>query len=99
MARIKTLHVCHLNRGGPRFHPCRKLQERMDELGHSYEVNVFDKNHPMGWFTKGRRPELKRMTGQEKLPVLELDDGTMIADSKRILAWVRENAPAAAVAR
>lgn len=94
MVQAKTLHVCDLDRGGPSFHPCRKVQEEMDELGHSYQTHVFDKNKPMGWFTKGKRPDLKQLSGQEKLPVLELDDGTTIADSKKILEWARANAPA-----
>lgn len=94
MAQARTLHVCHLDRGGPRFHPCRKVQEEMDELGHRYKTQVFDKNKPMGWFTKGKRPDLKQLSGQEKLPVLELDDGTTIADSKKILEWAGATAPA-----
>jgi glutaredoxin 3 len=98
MAQPKTLHVCHIDRGGPKAHPCRKVHESLDELGYSYETNVFDKNRPMGWFTKGKRPDLKEMTGQEKLPVLELDDGTMIPDSKKIIEWAKQNVPSAAPA-
>jgi glutathione S-transferase len=98
MAQAKTLHVCHIDRGGPKPHPCRKVHETMDELGSSYETNVFDKNRPMGWFTKGKRPDLKEMTGQEKLPVLELDDGTMISPSRKIIEWAKQNAPSAAPA-
>ena len=95
MARAKTLHVCHINRGGPKIHPCRRVQEKLDDQGHSYEVNVFDRNRPAGLFTKGKRPALKRLTGQEKLPVLELDDGTMIFPSRKIVKWAKSN-PAAA---
>jgi hypothetical protein len=43
--------------------------------------------------TRGRR-EVKRLTGESYVPVLALDDGTVIQDSKRIAAWAREN-PAA----
>jgi glutathione S-transferase len=46
-----------------------------------------------GLFTKGRRPELKKLSGQEKLPVLELEDGTTINGSKNIIDWARENSP------
>jgi glutathione S-transferase len=95
MAQPKTLHVCDVDRGGPKIHPCRKVQERMDELGHSYETNIFDRNRPMGLFTRGKRPKLKKMSGQEKLPVLELDDGTMIAPSKKIIEWAEQSPPAA----
>jgi glutathione S-transferase len=56
---------------------------------------VFDKNRPFGLFTHGKRPELKRMTGQEKLPVLELDDGTMIPGSGDIIRWAKRTPPPA----
>jgi len=95
MAQPKTLHVCHVDRGGPQIHPCRKVQERLDLLGHRYETNIFDKNRPAGLFTKGKRPKLKEMSGQEKLPVLELDDGTMISPSKKIIEWAEQTPPAA----
>ena len=95
MAQAKTLHVCHVDRGGPKIHPCRKVQERLDELGHSYETNVFDENRPMGLFTRGKRPKLEEMSGQEKLPVLELDDGTMISPSKKIIEWAEQTPPVA----
>jgi glutaredoxin 2 len=40
--------------------------------------------------TSGRR-EVKRMTGQSFVPVLVLDDGEAIKDSKNIVAWARDN--------
>lgn len=50
---------------------------------------------PFGLFTTGRRPELKAMSGQEKLPVLRLPDGTTINGSGEIIAWAKEHAPSA----
>ena len=47
----------------------------------------------MGLFTKGKRPDLKEMTGQEKLPVLRLADGTYVPGSKNIIAWAKDNPP------
>jgi glutathione S-transferase len=55
---------------------------------------VFARNRPFGLFTTGKRPELKKLSGQEKLPVLELDDGTVVVGSRDIVAWARANAPA-----
>ncbi len=93
MARAKTLHVCSVNRDGPKRHACQKAHDALDAAGHSYETNVFDQNRPFGLFTSGKRPELKRMTGQEKLPVLELDDGTMIIGSGDIAEWAERTPP------
>jgi glutaredoxin 2 len=41
-------------------------------------------------FTNGRK-EVKRLTGASFVPVLVLDDGQVIADSKNIVAWARNN--------
>lgn len=41
-------------------------------------------------FFSGRR-EIKRLTGNYKVPTLVLDDGTVIDDSKNIVAWAAAN--------
>ncbi len=93
MPETLTLLTCELDRGGPKFHPCRKCHDALEEAGHAYETEIFDKNRPMGLFTKGKRPKLAEMTGQEKLPVLRLPDGSCVTGSKPIIAWATENRP------
>jgi len=87
------LYTCSLDDGGPKVHPCRKAHEALTDAGHSYETDIFDKNRPMGLFTKGKRPELKEMTGQEKLPVLQLPGGEFISGSGNIVDWAESNTP------
>jgi len=94
MAEQLTLYVCHIDDGGPRPHACRRAQEALRARGHSYEKVIFARGRPFGLFTKGRRPELKKLSGQEKLPVLRLKDGTTISGSSQIIAWAEENPPA-----
>jgi hypothetical protein len=43
----------------------------------------------------GPRPELKAMSGQEKLPVMKLPDGTFVNGSSNIIAWAKANSPVA----
>lgn len=90
-----TLLTCSLDDGGPKFHPCRRCHEALREAGHAYETDVFDRNRPMGLFTKGKRPKLEEMTGQEKLPVLQTPHGEFITGSKKIIEWAKSNPPAA----
>jgi hypothetical protein len=90
-----TLHVCHIDQGGPGLHPCRRAHDALVAAGVDHEKLVFAKNRPFGLFTAGRRPELKALSGQEKLPVLELPDGTTVNGSAAIIAWARANAAAA----
>ena len=96
MSEEPILHVCHLDDGGPPVHPCRRAIDALDEAGVRYRRNVFDRNRPFGMFTKGRRPELRKISGQEKLPVLELPDGTTVNGSGDIIAWAKAHAERAA---
>lgn len=88
-----TLFVCHIDEGGPAVHPCRVAHQALRKQGHEYKTEVLDRNHPFGLFTRGRRPELKRISGQEKLPVLHLQDGSTVNGSRGISRWARETAP------
>jgi predicted enzyme related to lactoylglutathione lyase len=91
-----TLYVCHIDDGGPKPHACRRAHEALRAAGHDYETVIFGKGHRFGLFTTGRRPRLKEISGQEKLPVLQWPDGTTIAGSGNIVAWAKANRPGAA---
>jgi glutathione S-transferase len=86
-----TLYVCHGDDGGPRVHPCRRVQEALRAAGIEYERVVAASGHPIPLLRKGSREELVAATGDKKLPALKLPDGTVITHSKRILAWVAEH--------
>jgi glutathione S-transferase len=94
MSEEMTLYVCHIDDGGPGPHACRRAQRALREAGHDFEKVVYGKGHPFGLFTTGKRPELKEMSGQEKLPVLKLADGTTVNGGANIAAWATANAPA-----
>jgi glutathione S-transferase len=94
-----VLYTCHIDDGGPPVHPCRRAHEALRDAGHEYRTEVYDRNHPFGFFTSGKRPALKRISGQEKLPVLQLADGTTVNGSREIVRWARANAPERSGAR
>ena len=77
----------------PGAHPCKRAYDALREAGHS--PKVVRSYGFAGWpdLTPARR-EVKRLTGESFVPVLVLDDGQVIADSKNIVAWARAN-PAA----
>jgi hypothetical protein len=91
-----TLYVCHIDAGGPKPHACRRAQNALRDAGHDFDKVVFGKGHPFGLFTKGKRPELKAMSGQEQLPVLRLPDGSTVNGGSNIVTWAKANSPAAA---
>ena len=87
---LPTLYVCHGDDGGPRMHPCRRVQEAMRAKGIAYEKVVAAHGSPLPWRRRGSREELREATGDTKLPALKLPDGTVITHSRAILAWVKE---------
>jgi glutathione S-transferase len=87
-----TLYTCHIGRGGPSFlpHGCRRAHEALDQAGIDYEGVIFGKGRPLAIGTTGKRPDLKRISGQEKLPVLALTDGATVNGSDAIVAWAAD---------
>jgi hypothetical protein len=92
MTDIPTLYVCHGDDGGPRVHPCRRVQEALRAAGIDHEKVVAAHGHPIPFLRKGSREGLARATGDEKLPALKLPDGTVLVHSKRILGWISATA-------
>jgi glutathione S-transferase len=68
-------------------HPCGVAAQALDAAGHSYEVKVVGgfKNVPLS--RRGKREEVRELTGQEDVPVLVLDDGTTVSGSGAIVDW------------
>jgi hypothetical protein len=88
MADIPTLYVCHGDEGGPKMHPCRRVQEAMNAKGITYEKVVAAHGNPIPFLRKGSREDLRKATGETTLPALKLPDGTVIARSRAIRAWI-----------
>jgi glutaredoxin len=61
-------------------HPCWKVQKALDEKGIDYEV-VQGPSLP-----RGRRTEVKRVTGQTKFPAIEFEDGSGYRDESGRMA-------------
>ncbi len=89
-AEKPTLFVCHGDDGGPRIHPCRRVQEAMREAGIEYDKVIGGHGNPIPFLRKGSREELEAATGDTKLPTLKLPDGTVHKGSRAILSWVEQ---------
>ena len=78
----------------PCCHPCANAYHALREAG--YEPNV-KRGYgltilPDALFNHSAvRREAKRLTGKSTVPVLVLDDGQAIADSKRIVEWAKQH--------
>jgi glutathione S-transferase len=92
MANTPTLFVCHGDDGGPRIHPCRRVQEALRAADIDYEKVIAAHGNPLPFLRKGSREELRAATGDGKLPALKLTDGTVLTHSRAIFDWIaRQN--------
>jgi hypothetical protein len=90
------LYVCYGTfRWTPRpgGHPCGQAYHALADAGHRPQVI---RSYGFGLLpdflnqTAGRR-EVKRLTGNNWVPVLVTDDGTVIQGSRKIIEWARAN--------
>jgi glutathione S-transferase len=98
MADAPTLFVCHGDEGGPRVHPCRRVQEALHAAGIEYEKVVAAHGSPIPFLRKGSRDDLRAATGTTKLPALKLSDGTVLTPSSAIFEWISQQPAAEAAA-
>lgn len=73
------LHRCPLSFIKTNGHGCYQAQKALDEAGIEYELVKAPLLRP-------KREEVKRLTGQEKLPIIEFEDGTAIREEGAVLA-------------
>jgi glutathione S-transferase len=85
-----TLYVCHGDEGGPKLHPCRRVQEALHAKGIEYEKVVAAHGSPIPFLRRGSRDDLREATGDTKLPALKLADGTVLTHSRSIMRWVEQ---------
>ena len=74
----------------PGGHPCKRAVDALKDAGYEPEVIRAYGFAGLPDFTKARR-QVKEMTGESYVPVLVLDDGTVIKDSKNIISWAEAN--------
>lgn len=74
----------------PDAHPCKKAYDALKEAGHSPNVVKAYGFAPLPYVTSGRK-EVKRLTDESFVPVLVLDNGEVIKESKSIIAWAQAN--------
>jgi glutathione S-transferase len=82
---------------GPLAHPCGKAAVALDKAGHSYEVKQVKGGTLKLWTLPSRakdRAAIEELSGQRGVPILVLDDGSVITGSGKIVTWAREHVPA-----
>jgi glutathione S-transferase len=75
-------------------HPCAKAAKALDAADHHYEMKTVQGGilKPWTWPSRGRdRAEIKRLSGQNAVPILVLDEGNVISGSGNIARWAKEH--------
>ena len=87
------LYICWGTFGSPRpgGHPCKNAYEALKEAGWSPEVKKTYGLGPLPAALTPQRKKVRELTGQNWVPVLVTDDGDVIQDSEKIVAWAKAN--------
>jgi hypothetical protein len=71
-------------------HACGVAAKALDDGGHEYEIKVVGGFKRFPRSRRGKRDEIRELTGQEDVPVLLTDDGAVIQGSQHIVAWATQ---------
>ena len=92
------LYTCEMGKsfGGPPgalAHPRGRAARALDEAGHDYEHRVVKGGtfKPWTWASRAAdRAEVERLSGQRSVPILVLDDGSVVTGSGNIAGWAQD---------
>lgn len=79
----------------PLAHPCGRAAKALDDAGLSYEHRMLKGGKFKVWTLPKRaadRADVERLSGQRSVPVLVVDDDTVVVGSGEIVAWVKARA-------
>ncbi len=72
-------------------HPCGRAAKALRDAGHSFEIETVEGYRLMPWTRRGKRDEIRAISGQENVPVLVADDGEVVSGSGTIARWASEH--------
>ena len=87
------LYICWGTFPSPRpgGHPCRNAHRALTEAGWDPELEKVYGLGILGDTLNPTRREVRRISGQNMVPVLVTDDGEVVSGSKEIASWARDN--------
>ena len=86
------LYTCGQTDHGAGFgHPCGRAARALREAGYEIDIEVVGGYRLMPWTRRGKRDEIRELSGQEDVPVLVADDGKVVSGTGTIIAWAKEH--------
>jgi glutathione S-transferase len=86
------LYTCGLKKKGNLSHPCGRAAKALDDAGYEYELRPLKGYRFVPWTRPSRKRDraiVKELSGTNEVPVLVLDDGKVVSDSRNIVRWAR----------
>jgi len=78
-------------------HPCGRAAKALRDAGYEFEIETVEGYRLLPWTRRGKRDEIREISGQDNVPVLVTDGGDVVSGSGAIARWAAAN-PAAAAA-
>ena len=86
------LYTCgQRDHAGKIGHPCGRAADALRDSGYEFEIETVEGYRLMPWTRRGKRDEIRAISGQENVPVLVTDDGEIVSGSGTIARWAREH--------
>jgi glutathione S-transferase len=73
------LHHCSLTWARVPGHPCANVRSALDDAHIDYEIV----KHPL--FPRSKRTQLVELTGQDRLPAIQFDDGSILREESKAM--------------
>lgn len=88
-----VLYTCGMKDSGAAFrHPCAVAAGALREAGWDPELRPVPGYKLLPWTRRGEeRAQVRELSGQEDVPVLVVDDGTVVSGTRHIVDWARSH--------
>jgi glutathione S-transferase len=73
------LHHCSFTWARVPGHPCANVRGALDKANVDYELVT----HPL--FPRSKRTALRELTGQDRLPVIQFEDGSILREESKAM--------------
>ncbi len=85
------LYVCWGTFGGD-WHACSRAEKALRAAGHDFEVKrTYGSGRLPLLLNTPQRRSVARLSGDPWVPVLELDDGSVVSGSGEIVDWAQQH--------
>ncbi len=72
-------------------HPCGRAAKALRDAGYEFDIETVEGYRLMPWTRRGKRDEIRKISGQENVPVLVTDGGDVVSGSGSIARWATAN--------